>query len=53
MRADRRVATEGARPAPPFTLRPGKCGQRGPSVAVRETADGVHRPPQLCTPTVV
>ena len=32
---------------------PGKRGQRGPSVAVRETADGVHRPPQLCTPTVV
>ena len=50
---DRRVATEGARPAPPFTLSPGKCGQRGPSVAVRGIADGVHRPPQLCTPTVV
>ena len=27
--------------------------QRGPSVAVRGNADGAHRPPQLCTPTVV
>jgi hypothetical protein len=36
-------------PAPRLSL----CRQRGPSVAVRETADGVHRPPQLCTPTVV
>ena len=26
---------------------------RGPSVAVRGNADGAHRPPQLCTPTVV
>jgi hypothetical protein len=32
---------------------PEKRGQRGPSVAVRGIADGVHRPPQLCTPTVV
>jgi hypothetical protein len=31
-----------------WTTRP-----RGPSVAVRETADGAHRPSQLCTPTVV
>jgi len=48
-----RVATGDARPAPPFTFSPEKAGQRGPSVAVRGIADGVHRPPQLCTPTVV
>ena len=29
------------------------CRQRGPSVAVRGKADGAHRLPQLCTPTVV
>ena len=27
--------------------------RRGPSVAVRGNADGAHRPPQLCTPTVL
>src|ERR1700760_3518393 len=43
----------GATPASAVHPTPGKRGQRGPSVAVRETADGVHRPPQLCTPTVV
>ena len=31
----------------------GKRPQQGPSVAVRGNADGAHRPPQLCTPTVV
>ena len=40
-------------PGSAFTESPGKCGQRGPSVAVRGIADGVHRPPQLCTLTVV
>jgi hypothetical protein len=31
----------------------GTCGERDPSVAVRGNADDAHRPPQLCTPTVL
>jgi hypothetical protein len=52
MRADRR-GHRGCTPGSAVHRKPGKRGQRGPSVAVRETADGAHRPPQLCTPTVV
>jgi hypothetical protein len=45
--------SQGCTPGSAVHLQAEKRGQRGPSVAVRETADGVHRPPHLCTPTVV
>src|SRR5690242_2379176 len=40
----------GCTPGSAVHLKPGKMRSARPSVAVRETADGVHRPPQLCTP---
>jgi len=56
-----RLAREGARTAGwPQRCTPGSAFTESPEnavsaalVAVRGIADGVHRPPQLCTPTVV